>query len=116
MKTLYSLTFLLITVILLSISSACRTPDPPKSNTTCIDTNCEDYSSQQEAQRAFEADPECRNDLDHDNDGIACEHLNNVDINNCPTTANCGCSRKRKTECQGDPCCQWIVGEGCRCK
>ncbi|WP_148639171.1 excalibur calcium-binding domain-containing protein [Aquimarina longa] len=115
MKTLYSLTFLLITFFLLSINNACTTPNPPKSETTCIDTNCEDYSSQQEAQRAYESDPECRNDLDHDSDGIACEHLNNETINDCPTTANCGCSGKSKSQCLQDPCCQWISEKGCRC-
>lgn len=33
----------------------------------------------------------------------------------CPTTANCGCSNKSKAVCPTDPCCQWIVGTGCKC-
>lgn len=34
----------------------------------------------------------------------------------CPTTSNCGCSNKNKLECQTSPCCQWIVGTGCKCR
>lgn len=120
MKNLCSIKFWLVIILLISITNACTTPTLPEIQepvtTNCIDTNCEDYRSQQEAQRAFEADPECRNDLDHDSDGIACEHLSNENTtNNCPTTANCGCSGKRKAQCQQDPCCKWIVGEGCKC-
>ena len=35
---------------------------------------------------------------------------------NCPTTSNCGCSNKTKSVCETSPCCQWIVGTGCKCK
>ncbi|KAA1245875.1 excalibur calcium-binding domain-containing protein [Aquimarina sp. RZ0] len=111
---------LLILLVLLSISNGCTPPDssiPVNNNTPsvlCIDTNCSDYSSQQAAQAAYDADPECRNDLDHDNDGIACEHLGTA-TTDCLTTANCGCSGKRKAACIQDPCCQWKVGEGCMC-
>ena len=81
----------------------------------CVDTNCADYTSQAAAQAAFDANPDCRGDLDADNDRIACEEPgNNVTI--CPPTANCGCSGKNKSPCQIAPCCRWIVGEGCKCK
>lgn len=83
--------------------------------TTCADTNCADYTSQSAAQSAFEADPECRGDLDADNDGTACEELGNS-VTNCPQTSNCGCSGKNKSPCEADPCCKWVVGEGCECK
>lgn len=46
-----------------------------ESNEPCVDTNCSDYPSQEAAQRDFNANPECRGDLDADNDGIACENL-----------------------------------------
>lgn len=82
--------------------------------TPCRDTNCANYSSQNTAQAAFEADPECRNDLDRDNDGIACEEPGNS-VKNCASTSNCGCSNKNKAPCEADPCCRWIVGEGCSC-
>ncbi|WP_103865718.1 excalibur calcium-binding domain-containing protein [Aquimarina sp. I32.4] len=102
----------LVIILVLLINNACSTPESVVIH--CIDTNCEDYRSQQEAQAAFDADPECRNDLDHDSDGIACEHLTDR-VSNCPTTANCGCSGKNKNQCKQDSCCQWIVGKGCNC-
>lgn len=80
----------------------------------CRDTNCANYSSQSAAQAAFDLDPECRKDLDRDNDGIACEEPGNI-IKTCTSTSNCGCSNKTKTRCQQDPCCRWVVGEGCKC-
>ncbi|GAA4278582.1 excalibur calcium-binding domain-containing protein [Aquimarina mytili] len=80
----------------------------------CRDTNCANYTSEAAAQAAFDADPECRNDLDRDNDGIACEEPGNS-VKNCASTSNCGCSNKRKAECENDPCCRWVVGEGCKC-
>jgi hypothetical protein len=40
-----------------------------------VAARCEDYASQDEAQRAFDRDPERFRDLDNDGDGIACEHL-----------------------------------------
>lgn len=81
----------------------------------CIDTNCSDYTSQAAAQRAFNADPDCRGDLDADNDGIACEEQGNS-VTICPQTANCGCSGMNKAPCEASPCCRWVVGEGCKCK
>ncbi|MEZ4776960.1 MAG: hypothetical protein R3D00_27545 [Bacteroidia bacterium] len=81
----------------------------------CIDTNCANYTSQAAAQAAYEADPECRGDLDADKDGIACEEPGNS-VKNCGSTSNCGCSGYRKDECPTNPCCQWIVGDGCKCK
>lgn len=83
-------------------------------STGCRDTNCANYTSQAAAQAAYNADPECRNDLDADKDGIACEEPGNS-VKTCATTSNCGCSNKNKAPCQADPCCRWIVGEGCKC-
>ncbi|MEW7279042.1 hypothetical protein ABW636_10650 [Aquimarina sp. 2201CG1-2-11] len=111
MKIQYAIPLLPLTLVLQLACVSCATPE----STNCMDTNCEDYKFQQEAQRAFDADPECRNDLDHDSDGIACEHLRNEVTNNCPTTANCGCSGKNKAQCLKDSCCRWIVGKGCNC-
>lgn len=85
-----------------------------ETNTPCRDTNCANYTSQAAAQAAFNADPECRNDLDADNDGIACEEPGNS-VKNCASTSNCGCSNKNMAPCQADPCCKWVVGEGCKC-
>lgn len=81
---------------------------------TCRDTNCANYKSQADAQAAFNADPKCRNDLDRDNDGIACEEPGNS-VKDCGTTSNCGCSNKNKSPCELDPCCKWVVGSGCEC-
>ncbi len=80
----------------------------------CRDTNCANYTSQSAAQADFDANPECRNDLDADNDGIACEEPGNS-VKNCASTSNCGCSNKNMSPCQADPCCRWVVGEGCKC-
>ncbi|AKQ64559.1 hypothetical protein A176_001471 [Myxococcus hansupus] len=81
----------------------------------CVDTNCEDYTSQSAAQAAYEADPECREDLDADKDGVACEEDGNS-VRWCPSTSACGCSNKNKSACGGDPCCRWVVGSGCGCR
>ncbi|WP_394970387.1 DUF4236 domain-containing protein [uncultured Croceitalea sp.] len=85
-----------------------------ENTTPCRDTNCANYTSQANAQADFDADPECRNDLDADNDGIACEEPGNS-VKTCASTSNCGCSNKNKAPCQADPCCRWVVGEGCKC-
>ena len=80
----------------------------------CPDTNCSDYATQAEAQAAYNANPNCHGDLDHDSDGIACErNSNGSGGTGCPNTANCGCSGKNKSDCGGS-CCQWITGNGCR--
>lgn len=91
-------------------------------NSGCPDRTCSDYATQAQAQAAYDADPDCLSELDHDNDGLACEHLSTGGgsgsgggTSGCPTTSNCGCSGKNKNQC-GGPCCQWIVGTGCRCK
>jgi len=81
--------------------------------TTCIDTNCANYGSRAEAQVAFDADPECRNDLDRDNDKVACEEPGNS-VKDCGTTSQSGCSGKNKASCESDSCCRWVVGEGCK--
>ncbi len=80
----------------------------------CRDTNCANYTSQTSAQAAFNADPTCRNDLDRDNDGIACEEPGNS-VKTCASTSKCGCSGKNKSPCEADPCCRWTVGSGCGC-
>ena len=85
-----------------------------ETSSNCADTNCANYTSQAAAQADFDANPECRNDLDRDNDGIACEEPGNS-VKTCASTSNCGCSNKIKAECELDPCCKWIVGEGCKC-
>ncbi|MFY2561949.1 hypothetical protein ACN469_30425 [Corallococcus terminator] len=81
----------------------------------CADTNCSDYSSRSAAQQDYEADPECRADLDADKDGLACEEDGN-DVHQCPTTSSCGCSGKNKDACFADRCCLWVVGWGCGCR
>lgn len=87
----------------------------PQKSTPCPDSNCEDYKTQQEAQDAFEADPDCRGDLDADNDRIACEQFTySGNSGGCPTTSNCGCSGKNKSDC-GGPCCKWKTGNACEC-
>lgn len=117
-----------LTIILLAlVLSTCG--DSSSSNATpCKDTDCRDYFSQASAQAAFNADPTCRNDLDQDKDGVACEEPGNevskpsgsgsgsTGGGGCPTTNACGCSGKNKTPCQNDPCCKWTTGKGCGCK
>lgn len=101
---------LVLTIITLNLSGC----DQAES-AGCPDTNCSDYASQLEAQAAFDADPDCRGDLDADNDGLACEHLpSSVGSSGCPTTSSCGCSNKTQSQC-GSPCCKWTVGSGCGC-
>lgn len=110
------LKFLLI--FLLQITLSCSDDDsssePSSQSSNCIDTNCANYTSQSAAQAAFDADPECRNDLDRDKDGIACEESGNS-VKTCESTSQCGCSGKNKSPCETDPCCKWVVGEGCEC-
>jgi hypothetical protein len=101
---------LIITIITLNLSGC----DPAESE-GCPDTNCADYVSQEAAQAAFDADPDCRGDLDADNDGKACEQFSYSSGNTgCPTTAACGCSNKTQSQC-GGTCCKWTVGSGCGC-
>ncbi|MGI0481255.1 excalibur calcium-binding domain-containing protein [Geminocystis sp. CENA526] len=45
---------------------------PPCINTDC---NCKDFSTQEEAQKVFDAFPNDPYKLDRDKDGIACENL-----------------------------------------
>lgn len=102
---------LIFYILLAGLAGCNESPD-----TTCIDKNCSDYSTQSAAQADFELYPECRNDLDADNDSIACEQWFGEDEvpDDCPTTANCGCSNRRKAECESN-CCRWVIGQGCRC-
>ncbi|WP_201723374.1 DUF4236 domain-containing protein [Zobellia sp. OII3] len=105
---------LVLTLISCTSSDSEKIDNISSSTNDCRDTNCANYTSQAAAQAAYDADPECRNDLDADKDGMACEEPGNT-IKNCATTSNCGCSNKNKTPCQADPCCKWIVGKGCKC-
>jgi len=107
----------LIIILLAVVLSTCG--DSSSSNATpCKDTDCRDYFSQASAQADFNADPKCRNDLDQDKDGTACEEPGNqVSVKpTCPTTNACGCSGKNKAPCEADPCCKWTTGKGCGCK
>ncbi len=104
----------ILSVTIYSCSSAETVNEEQIVSSPCVDTNCADYTSQSAAQSAFNADPDCRGDLDADNDGIACEEPGNS-VTVCPTTANCGCSNKTKAECEASPCCKWVTGEGCKC-
>ncbi|MBL3657384.1 hypothetical protein [Fulvivirga sediminis] len=98
-------------ITLLAILGSCSTETSP----ICPYSNCDNYTTQEQAQAAFDANPECLKNLDADNDRKACEHLRSEGgSTSCPDTANCGCSGKTKSEC-GGPCCQWIVGTGCKC-
>lgn len=47
--------------------------------------HCEQYTTQEEAQAEFDADPVTFRDLDDDNDGIACEHLPSTSANEGPS-------------------------------
>jgi len=106
----YFLSLLIFTLLLISCNKQDSSAGP-----SCEDTNCSNYTSQADAQAAFNLDPECRADLDADKDGIACEENGNMPTI-CPTTPNCGCSGINKSACQTNPCCRWIVGDGCKCK
>ncbi len=110
------LTLFVFCALTITLISCSKTENEPMEMevSPCFDTNCSDYTSQAAAQLAFDADPDCRGDLDADNDGIACEEPGNG-VTICPTTSNCGCSNKSKAECEASPCCRWIVGEGCYC-
>lgn len=43
----------------------------------CPSKKCSDYSSQAQAQKDFNENPSCFENLDSDNDGIPCENLPN---------------------------------------
>lgn len=104
-------------VILLLLLTSCGT-----SESGCPDATCGQYATQAEAQAAFDRDRDCLGELDHDNDGIACEQLpagggsvgSGGGSSGCPTTSACGCSGKKMSAC-GGPCCKWTVGSGCGC-
>ncbi len=115
MNKLYFLLILLFQMLLSCSSAESPSESVSESSFDCRDTNCANYTSQSSAQAAFDADPECRNDLDRDNDGFACEEPGNS-VKTCASTSQCGCSGKNKSPCQSDPCCRWIVGEGCECQ
>jgi hypothetical protein len=102
---------LLLLLSIIIFFGECSTAD----TSICTDTNCANYTSKLAAQAAFDADPKCRADLDQNKNGIACEEPGNS-VKNCASTSNCGCSNKTKSECESNPCCQWIVGTGCKCR
>ncbi|EZH75762.1 hypothetical protein ATO12_02965 [Aquimarina atlantica] len=116
MKLKNILTPILLGLMLIIATNSCSKTEDESIDISadCRDTNCANYTSQAAAQAAFNADPECRNDLDLDNDGIACEEPGNS-VRTCASTSNCGCSNKTKAECERDPCCKWVVGTGCKC-
>lgn len=105
------------------------------SSSPCPTGNCNNYSTQEKAQIAFDADKNCLSNLDPDHNGKACEQLPSASTgtttgtgttsgtgattgtgstSNCPSTSNCGCSNKTKSSCSG-PCCKWVTGTGCVC-
>lgn len=91
------------------------TPEPKPDASICLDTNCSNYTSQADAQAAFNLDPICRADLDQNKNKIACEEPGNT-VKTCLSSSNCGCSGKTKSVCDSDICCKWTVGSGCGCK
>lgn len=111
-----TITICVLYLIAFSIFNACKSGDPIDPDTNyCIKTNCADYTSQASAQADFDSDPVCHDDLDADNDGLACEEPGNS-VTICSTTSSCGCSGHNKSPCEADPCCKWTVGSGCGCK
>lgn len=46
-------------------------------NNNCPTKTCSDFTTQSEAQSAYNSDTECYKNLDADKDGIACENLPN---------------------------------------
>ncbi len=44
-------------------------------STPCESKKCKDFKTQNEAQEAYDSDPDCYQNLDRDNDGVACESL-----------------------------------------
>lgn len=110
MKTITLFTFFLLFL------AGCETSSMDElNNADCRDTNCANYTSQAAAQADYDRNPECRADLDRDKDGIACEEPGNT-VKTCASTSQCGCSGKNKAPCESDPCCRWVVGEGCKCR
>ncbi|MFY1826020.1 hypothetical protein ACN47A_08915 [Myxococcus fulvus] len=82
----------------------------------CVDTNCSDYPTRMAAQLDYEADPECRADLDADEDGVACEEDTDDEVH-CASASGCACSGKNRDACFAEAsCCLWVVGRGCGCR
>lgn len=113
-----------LVLFVLGLVAACAEERPAAS---CITKLCAEFSSQTEAQTAYDRDKKCLSGLDRDNDGLACEDEFGASggtgtgtpgsgASGCPTTSNCGCSNKTKTVCEASACCQWIVGTGCKCR
>lgn len=126
-----------VAMVLLNGCGPHPTSTPP-SQLPCSDTDCANYTSRSEAQRDFDADRVCRQDLDADKDSIACEEPGNTvfggvatgggggsstgvgggtggSSSGCPTTGACGCSGLNKASC-GGACCSWATGSGCGCR
>jgi hypothetical protein len=59
-------------------------------NAQPADRDCADFATQPEAQAALVAQPGDPDNLDADNDGIACEVLLSVSLTTTPDTTNCG--------------------------
>ncbi len=62
---------LILWLFILSINISCS------DESDCISKKCSDFSTQSEAQAVFNSDNSCYENLDADNDGIACENLPN---------------------------------------
>ena len=45
----------------------------------CEKKKCNDFKTQEEAQKTFDSDKDCYKNLDKDNDGEACESLKSED-------------------------------------
>jgi hypothetical protein len=67
----------LLILLLAAVLSTCGDSTNNDIDIPCKDTDCRDYFSQASAQAAFNADRNCRNDLDQDKDGTACEEPGN---------------------------------------
>lgn len=64
------LSTVLLFIMLTAIISCTNTSD-------CESKTCSDFSTQSEAQATYDSDRNCYDNLDSDNDGIACENLPN---------------------------------------
>lgn len=62
--------WLLLAILIITISCSEESDD-------CPSKTCSDFTSQSQAQSEFEANRDCYENLDADNDGIACENLTN---------------------------------------
>ncbi|WP_264564709.1 excalibur calcium-binding domain-containing protein [Flavobacterium sp. N3904] len=65
-----------IAVLLVGLIISCSETSETKSAVAdCPTKTCGDFSSQAQAQSAYDSDKKCYKNLDADGDGIACENL-----------------------------------------